>query len=388
MFQHPSDPCSTEFADFETFLRTEGYHLNVSPEDAKERMLSQFSPKSMQRFERLMEIRKERPYRAEELYSVIETLQEAALLFSPAANVLSACGEQLSRTLKPLLTPGVRVADMGCGVGSWTRWMAEHHPNVTVVGFDGHNGLLNIASEAASPSNCQFVECEYRDLSQAYGRYAVVASLLGIDFEPGVFSPNSATLSPEDPSQTDLTRYFQQTFSTAVSGWKRVLEPDGVLAIVLRLPNFESWYGCLLGARSEGLRFDPLRSSCIAVGKQRYPLLVFQFSNDSSPVDVDDALEWWTDRTGGAAGDSQVALDAAALLRYRRLKNRQIIEDTDTHYEDGHFMRKETGFADGVGYVYEYATTQYRRLECIPVDRLKDSQRPTYLASEGEMILT
>src|SRR5437016_1986104 len=110
MYHPTTEPGVT---DFETFLRQEGYYLNIAPEEARERMKIVFSPASLDRFEALMELRQERPYRAEELYSVVDTLSEAALLFSPQGHISSACGQQLYRTVKPLLNPGMAVADMG-----------------------------------------------------------------------------------------------------------------------------------------------------------------------------------------------------------------------------------------------------------------------------------
>ncbi|TXI42846.1 MAG: class I SAM-dependent methyltransferase, partial [Nitrosomonas sp.] len=353
MLQTPtSSAAKAEFTDFESFLRRDGFHLNIGPEEAREQMREVFSTTTWDRFQELMEIRKERPYTSEELYTVPETLQEAALLFSPMSPVVSACGQQLWRTLKEHLSPGIKVADMGCGIGSWTRWMAEHHPNVGFVGFDGHHGLLNIASEANQLNNCQFVECEYGDLSKAYGQFDVVASLLGIDFEPGPFNPNPEELMADTATEYAITRFYQRTFASAAASWRKVLQPKGCVMAVLRLSCFEAWYGCLAGAMAEGLRFNPQASSCIAVGKQRFPLLVFEATDSIEMLDMDSLLTWWAERTGASA-DAQVLLDAAALWRYRSLKDKKILEETEEQYEDGHVMRKETGIAEGVGYVYE-----------------------------------
>ncbi|MDP1836497.1 MAG: methyltransferase domain-containing protein [Chlamydiales bacterium] len=370
---------SHDMVDFETFLRKEGYHLNMAPEEARERIQDTFCSRSLNRFENLMEIRKERPYRPEEFYSVADTLEEAALLFSPLAHTTSACGQHLYRTIKPFLTPGIKVADMGCGVGSWTRWMAEHHPHVQFVGFDKHDGLLAIANTVHRQANCQFHECDYVDLSKAYGQYDLITSLLGVDFEPPVVAPDPDTLSSNDSTNNAMTDYIKRVFATVASGWKKILAPNGLVKAVLRLPSFEMWYGCVVGAANAGFKLNHDLSSCVAVGKQRFPLMVFETGEDPVVVDLDLMLGWWVDRTGASA-DAQVLLDAPALLRYRRLQNKKILDVSETKYDDGHYMHKETGLADGVGYVYEYATTFYRRLECIQESKLQDSSAPRFVA--------
>ncbi len=378
MLQSPSSATTDrELSDFETALRHEGYRLNLPPEEAKELMKDNFSSASLQRFEALMALRVHRPYGADELYSVVETLDEAALLLSPQAHITSACGQQLYRKLKEILTPGMSVADMGCGVGSWTRWMAQHFTNNTFTGFDRHDGLMDIAMSASKFDNCQYSLAEYTDLSPAYGSFDIISSLLGIDFDPGQLPKQREVLHALDATLHPICGYFRNLAASAFGGWKRVMRPDGVIMVTLRLPSFESWYGCLMGARDVGLCFNAEASSCVAVGKQRFPLLVLQHAESMEALNLDELLTWWVDRTGASA-EAQVLVDTAALWRYRKLKDRQILDQSETQYDDGHILIKETGLAAGVGYVYEYATTLYRRLECIPKERLKEVNNPTY----------
>lgn len=365
--------------NFESALSSEGYHLQMTPAEAQEKMKECFCPDALERFEALLQTKRERPYTPDELYSVPTNLEEAALLFSPQAHLVSACGQHLYRTIKPYFREGTKVADAGCGVGSWTRWMANLHPEVQFVGIDRNQGMVDIARAAANPANIQYELCDYEDLSQAYGRYDVVTSLLGIDFDPGSLPLPREDLSAVDPSRAPLTHYFRGTFGKTISGWRKILAQGGTIAAVLRLVCFEAWYGTILGAKNEGFRFDPEKSSCIALGKQRYPLLVFTLDVEAPVMDLDELLAWWVERTGSSV-DAQVLLDAAALLQYRQLKDRQVMEEVDEEYEDGHLLRRETGIAGQMGYVYEYATTLYRRLERIPVDRLKQSTENQFLA--------
>src|ERR1700690_2834369 len=46
------------------------------------------------------------------------------------------------------LKAGARVADVGCGLGTSTILMAQAYPKSTFVGFDYHDGSINMAREA------------------------------------------------------------------------------------------------------------------------------------------------------------------------------------------------------------------------------------------------
>jgi SAM-dependent methyltransferase len=48
------------------------------------------------------------------------------------------------------LKAGTKVADVGCGLGTSTILMAQAYPKSTFVGFDYHDGSINMAREAAA----------------------------------------------------------------------------------------------------------------------------------------------------------------------------------------------------------------------------------------------
>jgi SAM-dependent methyltransferase len=48
------------------------------------------------------------------------------------------------------LKAGAKVADVGCGLGTSTILMAQAYPKSTFVGFDYHDGSINMAREAAA----------------------------------------------------------------------------------------------------------------------------------------------------------------------------------------------------------------------------------------------
>jgi 2-polyprenyl-3-methyl-5-hydroxy-6-metoxy-1,4-benzoquinol methylase len=66
-----------------------------------------------------------------------------------AANLVSSWIPALDG-VEPLLKQGVKVADVGCGLGASTILMAKAYPNSTVIGFDFHLQSIELARQRAA----------------------------------------------------------------------------------------------------------------------------------------------------------------------------------------------------------------------------------------------
>jgi SAM-dependent methyltransferase len=67
--------------------------------------------------------------------------------------------------LKPALRKGVRVLDLGCGVGDLTRAMARRNPTVGFVGVDVSPAMLDLArNQPKGPGTVRFVLGDGRTL--------------------------------------------------------------------------------------------------------------------------------------------------------------------------------------------------------------------------------
>ncbi|MFI5890283.1 class I SAM-dependent methyltransferase [Actinoplanes sp. NPDC051513] len=79
------------------------------------------------------------------------------------------------------LAAGVTVADVGCGLGTTTRLLAESHPASTVTGFDPHQGSVELARAAARahPAGlCTFAAARAQDFpGTGYGLVTTFDSL-------------------------------------------------------------------------------------------------------------------------------------------------------------------------------------------------------------------
>jgi len=65
-----------------------------------------------------------------------------------AANLISSWLPALEGVV-PKLERGIRVADVGCGLGASTILMAQAYPKSTFVGFDSHAGSIELARQRA-----------------------------------------------------------------------------------------------------------------------------------------------------------------------------------------------------------------------------------------------
>jgi SAM-dependent methyltransferase len=79
--------------------------------------------------------------------------------------------------LEQQLTNGVRVADVGCGLGASSRILAERYPASTIAGFDAHPGSIDLARTSAAASGvadrCAFSVARAQDFpGTGYGLIA------------------------------------------------------------------------------------------------------------------------------------------------------------------------------------------------------------------------
>lgn len=86
--------------------------------------------------------------------------------------------ESMQLLLRAGLREGMRVLDVGCGIGTMTRWIGTQvGPEGAVVGLDGsaeHIARAREAAHAEGSANVTFVEGSAYDLSVAGGGFDLV----------------------------------------------------------------------------------------------------------------------------------------------------------------------------------------------------------------------
>lgn len=84
--------------------------------------------------------------------------------------------------LEARLREGIRVADVGCGLGASTRILTETYPASTSTGFDSHLGSIELARKAAAEAGladrCEFAVARAQDFpGRTYGLVATFDAL-------------------------------------------------------------------------------------------------------------------------------------------------------------------------------------------------------------------
>lgn len=94
-----------------------------------------------------------------------------------ADNLDQAQEDKLDLTCRKLhLKPGMRILDIGCGWGSLAKFAAEHY-DVHVTGINISEPQLQLARESAQGLDVQFLNKDYRNLTQDLGLFDRIVSL-------------------------------------------------------------------------------------------------------------------------------------------------------------------------------------------------------------------
>ncbi|HSJ29391.1 MAG TPA: methyltransferase domain-containing protein [Acidimicrobiia bacterium] len=91
------------------------------------------------------------------------------------------------------LRPDLRIVDLGCGAGDFTRLLADRVPDGEVIGVDPHQGFLDEASTRAR-SNQRFARGTGQDLVTALGgdRFDGIVSRAALQWVPCAEQPRVA----------------------------------------------------------------------------------------------------------------------------------------------------------------------------------------------------
>ena len=104
-----------------------------------------------------------------------------------------------------------RILDAGCGSGAMARLFASHHPDAEVVGIDLNPGYIAYARERASTEGLANLSFEVGDLQS-------------LPFPDASF----------DFVWSQFVLYFLPSPEVAIREFRRVLRPDGTVAVTLQ----------------------------------------------------------------------------------------------------------------------------------------------------------
>ncbi|MHB1033401.1 MAG: class I SAM-dependent methyltransferase [Pirellulales bacterium] len=285
------------------------------------------------------------------IYDFMQDLREANLLRCLSPDVTQDTSYYLYEKSLPHLKSGKRVIELACWTGGLVSFIAENHPDCTVVGVDRARRIVELNRLHYRLPNLDFMLWDYRqgkpnDLEPA----DLLLCGLGTnnDCPPGAYTTlNPLVVRKSDGYQREkyeAIRYFRN--------WRRAAKNGAILLTVLRVFTFPRFLAFMDAAQEadwtplfEQFAFVPCPSN-----KEAIPSLVFA-ARPSEPISEDMALSHWMKV---CAGNPQLAQFAgpAALGMYRSLGEKRVLAHRDGCNPQGFTTREELGVCGAFGYIY------------------------------------
>jgi SAM-dependent methyltransferase len=308
------------------------------------------------------------------IYDFMRDLREANLLRCMSPDVTLDTSYYLYERSLPLLKPGARVIELACWTGGFASFIAENHPDCTVVGVDRVPRILELDRAHYHMPNLSFTLWDYchakpDDLEPA----DVLLCSLGTnnDCPPGIYK----TLDPLTVRGSEGYAREKKEASLYFTNWRQAAKDNAILATVLRVFTFPRFLAFMDAAQEGG--WKPLAEHFAFVpcpaNKESIPSLVFS-AQPSEPMTEDTALSHWM-RT--CAGKPQLAQFAgpAALALYRSMGEKHVVAQREIRNPQGFAAREELGICGAFGYVYGQDVRPECQLVLIPIAEVEKARR-------------
>jgi hypothetical protein len=315
--------------ELRTYFQGEGFISDTFPhKKLRKKLRSVLGPKRHDQQMDISEAISKGIATSQELYELMTGPLEAHLLMSFQLEHMVSNYSEIYRLMTPEIVDGCEIIELGCYTGSFSRWLASKHPEISVVGIDRVSWLPK-CNKSEDPINLKLINCGYEEASSLVPSCNVLFGSFPIDFKDRVdedldirwknsgCEPSTLTsgvlqclkegLFPHHPAfHTEVTRdffkdwlsgdnngYVEEAF-TYFDWWAQASTSAATLVVSLRIPDIFHLCAVLNGAAKCGWFFD-LRKSCeVTVGDEVYPLLVFSRGSVEEDEVCGAALcEWW-----------------------------------------------------------------------------------------------
>jgi SAM-dependent methyltransferase len=365
---------NTKYA-FRQHLNCIGFMMDQPPQIVGQELARHMGP---QRFAQHQQIHATALRDGEEgqnrIYDFMQDLREANLLRCLAPDVTLDTSYYLYEKSIPLLTPGKRVIELACWTGGLSSFIAENHPNCTVVGVDRAQRILELDRLHYRLPNLDFMHWDYRsakpnDLEPA----DLLLCGLGTnnDCPPGAYTTlNPLVVRTSDGYQREkyeAIRYFRN--------WRRAAKNGAILLTVLRVFTFPRFLAFMDAAQEAGwtAMFEHFAFVQCPSNKESIPSLVFA-ARPSEPISEDMALSHWMRICAGKPQLAQYA-GPAALGMYRSLGEKHVLAKREARNDQGFATKEELGICGTFGYVYAQDTRPDFRLVIMSIAQAENEQR-------------
>jgi hypothetical protein len=284
------------------------------------------------------------------VYDFMQDLQEANLLRCMVPDVTLDTSYFLYEKALPLLTPGKRLLELGCWTGGLASFIAENHPDCTVVGADRVPRILELNRVHYRLPNLSFALWDYRhDKPEELEPADILLCGMGTtsDCPPGAYTHHDSLIMRSLPGylreKQEARRYFLH--------WRQAVKDGGVLLTVLRISTFARFLASVDAAHEAGWTtlWSQLRIVSCPMSQQKIPSLAFT-ALPSQLISEDIALAHWTN---ACLSEPMInVLGAPALALYRALGDKQVLAIRECLNMHSRVAREEVGICGAIGYIF------------------------------------
>lgn len=305
-------------------------------------------------------------------YETLRTAEEVNTLFSLQSHVTLVVCEWLAvQVAHSGLTSG-RIGDLGCGSGLLTSWLAKQHPDCEVVGWDGMQNFVEIASKSQRKPNLSFHQWNYaEEMCPEPHSFDILLTCFGVDF-PIHREMQPIPLDTESLRSNDIYRESRQLMRTFFAGWATAIKKNGHLYAVLRIPSEPAFLGVVDAAHDAGWHLDLERYEYLSCDKESFPGMPFRAA--STPAHSEEIVRSLWCRETFRKAFATTLTDAAAVCAFKSLASPTILKTGSQTYDDGHTMEAIVGTAGYLGFQYTHATTGFARLKLMSLDEALRSE--------------
>jgi len=304
------------------------------------------------------------------VYDFMQDMREANVFRSACLDATLDTSYYLYENGQRLLSAGKRIIELGCWTGGLASFIAEHHPDCTVVGVDRAKRIIEVDQGFYDLPNLAFMVWDYRKAKPEALEPADVL-LCGLGTNNDVAPDAHVTDDPRAVRQSEGYNQERRDVSSYLQSWRQAAKPAASLIAVIRVLTFPRFLAFMDAASENGWMplFDRFTFVTIPSNGERIPALQFK-AEPTQPFDEDLVLSHWMRLTAGTDQILQI-LGSAALGVYRVLSDRQVLTRRDGRDTFGLAVKEELGICGCFGYVFAHCARPEYRLTLMTVEKVK-----------------
>lgn len=295
-------------------------------------------------------------------YRLLQSVAEWSCGSSLQSQLMLEIGVWLDEKVARHRSDTSKICDLGCGAGLLTSWFAREYPTCQVIGVDALENALDCARQLEQAGNLSFHLWNYNDPKpEQVPRSDFLLCSLGFCFPPRKAFEMWDASSLRD---SELYKARKQDVQGCLTHWREASTENAWLLTVLRLPHTTQFLAMVDAAHESGWVFNRAESKMLTVESESFPALAFQTGTAEVPSE-DELLAFLAE-----ADPHRALFGNPALLLFRALGDKRILDSGQKTFADGHTMETVLGTSHSLAFSFSRATTEFCRLELLPLTQL------------------